>query len=157
MSLLSGVNVVDDESEVVECLSSSAQPTSEARAKAARQVRINVEGRMEVLVMFINVRIRQEPTPPMGCTPHDVSRVFRCKHQTVKTSSKKKSLRVGKFIASVYGVYFPGHHGPFGTDADHVPVIPGNDFAPEFGNAEGYQLQDSASGNMEPGQSSIGD
>ena len=75
----------------------------------------------------------------------------------MKTDSKQTSFRLGKFVASVYDVYFPGDHGHFGTDADHVPVIPGNDFAPEFGNAEGYQLQDPAAGNMEPGQSSIGD
>jgi hypothetical protein len=155
MSLLSVDIVAEDDSEVEVCLSSSAQPTSEASAKAARQEKIKVEGRMEVFVLFINVTIRREPTSPMGCSPHDGSRVFRCKHQPVKTDSKKKSLRVGKFIATVYDVYFPGDHGHFGTDADHVPVIPGNDFAPEVGNAEGSQLQDPAFGAMDMGQAPI--
>ena len=66
--------VADEESQVVECLSLSAQPTSEASVKATRQVKIKVEGRMEVLVIFINVRIHQEPASPMGCTPHVLSR-----------------------------------------------------------------------------------
>ena len=66
-------------------------------------------------------------------------------------------MRLGKFIAGVYDVYFPRDHGHYGTDADHVPVIPGNDFAPEVGSAEGYQLQDSASGNMDMGQAQIGE
>ena len=74
MSLLS---VVAEELE--ECFSSHAQPTREARAKAATQEKIKVVRRMEVLFIFINVRIRREPTSPMGCTPHDVSAVFRCK------------------------------------------------------------------------------
>ena len=65
-------------------------------------------------------------------------------------------MRLGKFIASVYDVYFPRDHGHYGADADHVPVIPGNDFAPEVGIAEGYQLQDSASANMEISQAPIG-
>jgi hypothetical protein len=69
----------------------------------------------------------------------------------MKTDSKKRSLRLGKFIARVYDVYFPG------TDADHVPVIPGNDFASEVGNAEGCQLQDSASDNMAMCQAQIGE
>ena len=73
----------------------------------------------------------------------------------MKTDSKKRSLRLGKFIASVYDVYFPRDHGHYGTDADHVPMIPGNDFAPEVGSAEGYQMQDPESGNM--GQASIGE
>jgi len=47
----------------------------------------------------------------------------------MKTDSEKSSLRLGKFIARVYDVYFPREHGHYGTDADHVPVIPGNDFA----------------------------
>ena len=66
MSLLSGDIVVEEDSEVEECLSSSAQPASEARAKATRQEKIKVEGRMEVLVILINVTIRREPTSPMG-------------------------------------------------------------------------------------------
>ena len=152
MSLLSVDIVAEEDSE---CFSLHAQPAREASAKAARQEKIKVEGRMEVFVIFINVTIRRKPTSPMGCSPHDGSRVFRCKHQPVKTDSKKKSLRVGKFIASVYDVYFPGDHGHFGTDADHVPVIPGNDFASEVGSAEGSQPQDPAVANMDTGQSPI--
>ena len=75
----------------------------------------------------------------------------------MKTGSNKKFLKVAKFIAGVYGVYLPGGHGYYGTDADHVPVIPGNDFAPEVGRADGSQLQDPATGNMDTGQSLIGD
>jgi hypothetical protein len=122
MSLLSGDRVAEEDSEVEQCLSSLAQPAREASAKAARQERINVEGRREVFVIFINVTIRREPVSPMGSIPHDVREVFRCKHQPVKTDSKKRSLRLGKFIARVYGVYFPRDHGHYGTDADHVPV-----------------------------------
>ena len=73
MSLLSVDVVVEFEAE--ERFSSLAQPTSEASAKAARQERIKVEGRTEVFFIFIKETIRQEPKPPMGCTPHDVSRV----------------------------------------------------------------------------------
>jgi len=79
------------------------------------------------------------------------------KHQAMKTDSKKRSLRLGKFIASIYDVYFPRDHGHYGTDADHFAVIPGNDFAPEAGSAEGYQLQDSASGDMDMCQAPIGE
>ena len=75
MSLLSVDIVVEDDSE--ECFSSQAHPARETSAKAARQEKIKVEGRMEVFVIFINMTIRQELTPPMGCTPHNVSRVFR--------------------------------------------------------------------------------
>ena len=77
MSLLSVDIVVAEESE--ECFSSHAQPTREASAKAPRQEKIKVAGRMEALVIFINERIRLEPISPMGCTPHDLSAVFRCK------------------------------------------------------------------------------
>jgi hypothetical protein len=146
--------VVAEESE--ECFSSQAQPTREANAKAATHEKIKVERRMEVFVVFINQRIRLTSISPMGCTPHDVSRVFWFKHHAMKPDSKKRSLRLGKFIASVYDVYLPHHHGHYGTDADHVPVIPGNDFAPLVSSAEGCQLQDSASGNMEIGQALIG-
>jgi hypothetical protein len=79
------------------------------------------------------------------------------KHLAMKTDSKKRFLRLGKFIVSVYDAYFPRDHGHYGTDADHVPVIPGNDFAPEVGSAEGYQVQVSASGNMDMGQAQIGE
>ena len=75
----------------------------------------------------------------------------------MKSDSKKRSLRFGKFIASVYDVYCPRDHGHYGTDADHVPVISGNDFASEVTSAEGYQLQDSASDNMDMCQAQIGE
>jgi hypothetical protein len=69
----------------------------------------------------------------------------------VKPDSKKRSLRFGKFVASVYDVYFPRDHGQYGTDADHVPVSPGNDFAPEVGSSESSQLHDPAPANMDAG------
>jgi len=46
----------------------------------------------------------------------------------MKTNSRKRSPRVGGFIARVYDVYFPHDRDDGGTDADHVPVIPGSDF-----------------------------
>jgi len=91
----------------------------------------------------------------MGCSPHDVSRVFPCKHKAVKSDSKK-SLRVGKFIASVYDVYFPGDHGHCGTDADHVPIIPGNNFTPDDSNGD-ERLQRPAFGNMAMDQAQAGE
>jgi hypothetical protein len=111
---------------------------------------------MEVFVIFINMTLREESTSPMGYKPHDIGVDSRCKHLAVKTDSKKRSLRVGRFVTSVYDVYFPGDHGHFGTDADHVPVIPGNDFTPDIGRAEGYQRQDPTSG-MDIGPSPIDD
>jgi hypothetical protein len=60
MSLLSGDSVVEEESEAEECLSSEAHPAREASAKTAKQDKIKVEGRMEILVIFINVRIRHD-------------------------------------------------------------------------------------------------
>ncbi len=98
MSLLSGDIIVEEDSE--ECLSSLAHPARETSAKAARHEKIKVEGRMEVFVIFINVTIRQKLIPPMGCRPHDIGVDSRCKHQAVKTDSKKRSLRVCNFIAS---------------------------------------------------------
>lgn len=71
-------------------------------------------------------------------------------------TSKKKSLRLGKVIASVYDVYFPGDHGRYGTDADHLPVIPGNDFAPEAGQLE-CPIQLPASGNVETDPTPLGE
>jgi hypothetical protein len=59
MFLVSVDIVVDEESEVEDWLLSSAHPAREASAKAARQEKINVEGRMEVLVVFINVNVRR--------------------------------------------------------------------------------------------------
>jgi hypothetical protein len=70
MSLVSEDMVMEEESEAEECLSSLEQPARETIAKAARQEKIKVEERMVVFVIFINVRIRQERTSPMGCTPH---------------------------------------------------------------------------------------
>jgi hypothetical protein len=58
MSLLSVDIVVAEDCEVQELHLSEAHPDKETSAKAARQEKINVEGRMEVLVMVINVRIR---------------------------------------------------------------------------------------------------
>jgi hypothetical protein len=66
MSLLSVDIVVVEESEVDDCLSSLAHPVREASAKEAMQEKIKGEARMEVLVIFIKARIRQESTPPMG-------------------------------------------------------------------------------------------
>ncbi len=53
MSLLSVDIVVEEDSELEECLSSLAHPVSEASAKAARQEKIKVERRMEFLVILI--------------------------------------------------------------------------------------------------------
>lgn len=49
----------------------------------------------------------------------------------MKTKTKKRSLKLGEFITRVYHGYFPHNRGCYGTDADHIPVIPGNDFPPE--------------------------
>jgi hypothetical protein len=157
MSLLSGDIVVAEDWDVEEWHLSEAHPDRETSAKAARQEKINVEGRMEVLVIVINVRLRRDRNHANGVNTPCLSADCRCKHQVVKTDSKKRSLRLGKFIASVYDVYFSRDHGHYGTDADHVPVISGNDFAPEVTNAEGYQLQDSASDNMDMCQTQIGE
>jgi hypothetical protein len=70
----------------------------------------------------------------------------------MKTDSKKRSLRLGKFIARVYNVYLSRQHGHYGTDADHLPMIPGNDFAPGSSNTEESPIQHPASGNMDMGQ-----
>ena len=70
MSLLSVDIVVVEELEAEDCLSSLAHPARETSAKAARHEKIKVEWRMEVLVIFVNVSVRREPTSPMGSTPH---------------------------------------------------------------------------------------
>ena len=47
----------------------------------------------------------------------------------MKLKSRKNSPTIGEFIATAYSICFPydfAHYG--GTDADHVPVIPGDDF-----------------------------
>jgi hypothetical protein len=58
MFLLSGAGAVEEESEVEECLSSEEHPAREASAKTARPDKIKIGGRTEVLVEFIDVRIR---------------------------------------------------------------------------------------------------
>ena len=58
--MVSGDIVAEEDSVVEDWLLSLAQPAREASAKAARQEKIKVEGRMEVLVVFINVRIRRD-------------------------------------------------------------------------------------------------
>jgi hypothetical protein len=57
----------------------------------------------------------------MGCSPHSVHVVSHVKTKYVKTSSRKRCLTFGKFIGR-------NHRG---TDADHLPVIPGNAFPAE--------------------------
>ena len=64
---------------------------------------------------------------------------------------------MGKFIASVYDVYFPGDHGLYGTDADHLPVIPGNNFTPDCNHGDEPSLQRPAFGNLDMGQAQIGE
>jgi hypothetical protein len=58
MSLVSGDIVVEEDSEVEDWLLSLAQPAREASAKAAKQEQINVEGRMDIFFIFVNVTIR---------------------------------------------------------------------------------------------------
>ena len=152
MSLLS---VVAEESE--ECFSSQAHPARETSAKAARQEKIKVERRIVVFVIFINVILRLDSNSPMGCIPHDVRTTFRCKHQIMKTNSNKKSLRLGKFSAQVCDVCVPGDHGQYGTDADHVPVIPGNDLNPGDCDGDESLFQSPVFGNMDMGQARIGE
>jgi hypothetical protein len=67
----------------------------------------------------------------------------------MKTGSKKKSLRPGKFITRASDGYFSREHGRYGTDADHVPVIPGNDFAPTDGHGEESSLPEPAFGDAD--------
>jgi hypothetical protein len=60
----------------------------------------------------------------------------------MKPNPAKKSLRFGKFIALVYDAYFPhacDYQG--GTDADHIPVIPGNNFVPDASHSGESSLQ----------------
>ena len=70
MSLLSVDIVVEEDSEVEEWHLSQAHPDREISAKAVRQEKIRVEGRMEVLIIFINVTVRRKPISPIRCTPH---------------------------------------------------------------------------------------
>jgi len=72
MSLLSGNVVAEEDFEVEECFSSQAHPAREARVKTAKQEKNTADVREAIFFIFVNLTIRQEPTPPMGCTPHDV-------------------------------------------------------------------------------------
>ena len=68
----------------------------------------------------------------------------------MKTNSKKRSPTVGEFFACIYDVYFPhdrDYHG--GTDADHPPVIPGNDFPPDAGQIDEFPLQSTEPDNAD--------
>lgn len=68
----------------------------------------------------------------------------------MKTNSRKRSPTAGEFIGRAYGVCFPHdltHHG--GTDADHVPVIPGNDFSPDANQEKESPLPPTAPGNAD--------
>lgn len=60
MFLVSVDIVVAEDWEVQEWHLSEAYPDRETSAKAARQEKIKVEGRMEVLVIVINVRILRD-------------------------------------------------------------------------------------------------
>ena len=53
--------------------------------------------------------------------------------------------------------YFP-HDCDYdgGTDADHVPVIPGNHFPPDAGYGDDSFLQPPAPGDADMGQTSFG-
>ena len=155
MSLVSVEVVAEEESE--ECFSSLAHPAREASAKAATQEKIKVERRSDSFVIFVNVTIRQESTPPMGSIPHNARAAFSCKPQTVKSGSKKKPSKLGKFISRTYAVYFPAGHGHYGTDADHVPVIPGNDFTPDSSTVAESSLQPIASSNTDVGPAPTGE
>ena len=59
----------------------------------------------------------------MGCLPHSARIDSRHKPRCMKTSSRKRRMGFGKFIGR-------NHRG---TDADHLPVIPGNAFPAEVG------------------------
>jgi hypothetical protein len=59
MFLVSVDIVVEEDWEVEDGHLSLAHPAREASAKAARQEKINVEGRIGVEVVFINVKVRR--------------------------------------------------------------------------------------------------
>ena len=68
----------------------------------------------------------------------------------MKTNSRKRSPTVGEFIGRAYGVCLPhdlAHHG--GTDADHLPVIPGNDFPPDASQRDEFPLPTTAQGDTD--------
>jgi hypothetical protein len=75
----------------------------------------------------------------------------------MKSGSRKRTSSLGRFIDRVYHIYFPGDHGYFGTDADHVPIIPGNDFTADDIRENERPLQAPAPGNMDMGQPPAGD
>ncbi len=64
--------MVEEESEAEECLSSEEHPAREASAKAARQDKIKVGGRTEVLVIFIGARIRGDRIQANGVNTPEV-------------------------------------------------------------------------------------
>jgi hypothetical protein len=50
----------------------------------------------------------------------------------MKCNSRRRPLKLGEFTAYVYDDRLPfGFDYAGGTDADHIPVIPGNNFVPE--------------------------
>ena len=59
----------------------------------------------------------------MGCSPHSLCAIFEVKPEGMKTSSRKRCARLGEFILRSHG----------GTDADHLPMIPGHEFSAEVG------------------------
>ena len=68
----------------------------------------------------------------------------------MKTNSRKRSPTVGEFIGRAYGVCLPhdlAHHG--GTDADHLPVIPGHDFPPDGNHGDESPLSATAPGETD--------
>ncbi len=68
---------------------------------------------------------------------------------------EKKSSRLAEFIARVYDVYFPGHHGYNGTDADQSAVTAGTDFASHSSDGDQRGQQDPASGDIDAGQTAM--
>ena len=61
--------------------------------------------------------------------------------------SRKRSLRFGDFISHAYDIFFHTNRDYHeGTDADHIPVIPGSDFAPDVDlGDEGHRNESSES------------
>lgn len=52
--------------------------------------------------------------------------------QDMKCNSRKRSLKLGEHTICIYDDCLSyGFDYAGGTDADHIPVIPGNDFVPE--------------------------
>jgi len=68
----------------------------------------------------------------------------------MKSKSRKRSPTVGEFFARMDDVYFPhdrDYHG--GTDADHLPVIPGKDFPSDASHKDEFPQQSTALGDAE--------